>query len=78
MRTLDWVARHESLSSLLAHKPKLGEAVINRLGPNECLVGKDCPTVICGGVIPLQDAPRLRPHKRQLTLECFGIIKRKR
>ena len=77
IRKLDWLTRHEVLTSLLINREKLGESIVERLGQDECLIGKNTPKAIeC--VIPLPDAPRHRNRKRQTTLEHFGIVKRQR
>ena len=75
-RTMDWISRHELVRHLLVNKPRWGQLVLDVLGPDEHIDGRNS-MVQLAGVHPLFDKPREK-KSRQLTLECFGIVKRRR
>lgn len=77
LRKLDWVTRHEVLVVVRRNRPALWSSIVDQLCDDECLVGQNTP-MMTDGVIPLPDGPILRPQRRQLTLEYFGIIKKRR
>jgi len=78
LRSKDWVARAEALRWLQGESPAAYERLLARLGPDECVDGKDAAKAAPDGAIALGDRPRSnRRPLRQLTLDHF-FAKRRR
>ena len=76
VRTLDWMERRSFVARLMVTNPDLTHLIIEQLGPDELLWGKNSPVTI-KGIIALPDGPRGRKRSRQLILERYGVRKRR-
>lgn len=76
VRALDWVDRSEYIHRLHRVNPDLANDLIDQLGPDEFLWGRNMPMKI-KGAIPLPDGPRGQKRPTQATLERFGFRKRR-
>lgn len=76
LRKLDWMDRAAYVRRLKVVNSDLAESVIDLLGPDELLCGRNGPVQIEGTLV-LPDTRRGQKRGVQMSLEHYGIRKRR-